>query len=45
MNDKTIELMDEFAKEGLRTLMFAKRTLTSEVTDQSLKEMPTEDYE
>jgi len=45
LNDENIEWMDKFAKEGLRTLMFAKRVLSTSETDKSIKEMPIEDFE
>ena len=45
-NDKSISHMDDFAKDGLRTLMFAKKTLTQEQAQKALeKDSDPELYE
>ena len=43
--DETIQLMDKFASDGLRTLMFGKKELNSLTDKQTLEKMPMEDYE
>ena len=37
--------MDQFASKGLRTLMFAKKELSSLTSKKNLEEMPHEDFE
>jgi phospholipid-translocating ATPase len=45
-NDKCIAHMDDLARDGLRTLMFAKRILTEEIAQKALsKESDTELFE
>lgn len=44
-SDETIELMDKFAGQGLRTLMFGMRELPADTTKQSLETMEPEEFE